>query len=249
MNGHSTHPLQESLHAVAPDESGARPDYRRGSRRQGSPESDASSRKVSRGSGKFTQGSRQKPLTLWGGPLCPVTARDRRRSSGSVSRQSRASQEPAFVLGARCNSSRPHGRGRDQDPRVVDERWRANGSRRVLWGRGRWQRPTGGGSGRARGEGRRDVGPALDQAKPRVPKRVGPAQGLEQRRVDLTRAVCSDGRPLAKTLDSVHVTANTPGTRCSAKHTHYRAADRLGPVMSLAGREEPARGRTERRED
>jgi hypothetical protein len=60
----------------------------------------------------------------------------------------------------------------------------------------------------------------LDEPEPRVPKRVGPGQGLEQRRVDLPRAVCSDSRLLTKTLDSVHVTANKPGTRCSAEHTH-----------------------------
>jgi hypothetical protein len=60
----------------------------------------------------------------------------------------------------------------------------------------------------------------LDEPEPRVPKRVGPVQGLEQRRVDLTRAVCSDSRLLTKTLDSVHVTAHKPGTRCSAEHTH-----------------------------
>ena len=60
----------------------------------------------------------------------------------------------------------------------------------------------------------------LDEPEPRVPKRVGPVQGLEQRRLDLARAVCSDSRLLTKTLDSVHVTANKPGTRCSAEHTH-----------------------------
>jgi hypothetical protein len=60
----------------------------------------------------------------------------------------------------------------------------------------------------------------LDEPEPRVPKRVGPVQDLEQRRVDLPRAVCSDSRLLTKTLDSVHVTANKPGTRCSAEHTH-----------------------------
>jgi hypothetical protein len=60
----------------------------------------------------------------------------------------------------------------------------------------------------------------LDKPEPRVPKRVGPVQGLEQRRVNLTRAVRSDSRLLTKTLDSVHVTANKPGTRCSAEHTH-----------------------------
>src|SRR5712691_5129961 len=60
----------------------------------------------------------------------------------------------------------------------------------------------------------------LDEPEPRVPKRVGPVQGLEQRRVDLPRVVCSDSRLLTKTLDSVHVTANKPGTRCSAEHTH-----------------------------
>jgi len=67
----------------------------------------------------------------------------------------------------------------------------------------------------------------LDEPEPRVPQRVGPVQGLEQRRVDLTSAVCSDSCLLAKTLDSVHVTANKPGTRCGAEHTHYRAADRF----------------------
>src|SRR5712691_7089878 len=60
----------------------------------------------------------------------------------------------------------------------------------------------------------------LDEPEPRVPQRVGPVQGLEQRRVDLPSAVCSDSRLLTKTLDSVHVTANKPGTRCSAEPTH-----------------------------
>jgi hypothetical protein len=60
----------------------------------------------------------------------------------------------------------------------------------------------------------------LDEPKPRVPKRVRPVQGLEQRRVGLPRAVCSDSCLLTKTLDSVHVTANKPGTRCSAEPTH-----------------------------
>jgi hypothetical protein len=45
----------------------------------------------------------------------------------------------------------------------------------------------------------------LDEPERGVPKRVGPVQGLEQRRVDLTRAICSDGRLLPKTLDSVQV--------------------------------------------
>src|SRR6266511_540889 len=39
----------------------------------------------------------------------------------------------------------------------------------------------------------------LDEPEPRVPERVSPVQGLEQRRVDLASAVCSDRRPLAKT--------------------------------------------------
>jgi len=63
----------------------------------------------------------------------------------------------------------------------------------------------------------------LDEPEPRVPKRVGPVQGLEQGRVDLTSAVCSESRLLTKTLDSVHVTANKPGTRRSAEHTHLSA--------------------------
>ena len=110
-----------------------------------------------------------------GRPSRPVTARDRGRVSGSVSRQSRASREPAFVLGARCNSSRPHGRGRDQHPRVEDDRWHTNASRRVLRHRGRWQMPTGGGNGRARGEGRRDVGPAARRAGTTCPKANEPS--------------------------------------------------------------------------
>jgi hypothetical protein len=79
----------------------------------------------------------------------------------------------------------------------------------------------------------------LDEPEPRVPKRVRPVQGLEQRRVDLTRAVCSDSRLLTKTLDSVHVTANKPGTRCSAERTHlsrrrsFWTRDEFG--RSLAG--------------
>src|SRR5712691_9913486 len=60
----------------------------------------------------------------------------------------------------------------------------------------------------------------LDEPEPRVPKRVGPVQGLEQRRVDLPRAVCSDRRLRTKALDRGHVTANKPGTRCSTEHTH-----------------------------
>jgi hypothetical protein len=59
----------------------------------------------------------------------------------------------------------------------------------------------------------------LDEPEPRVPKRVGPVQGLEQR-VNLTRAVCSDSRLLTKTLDSVHITANKPGTGCSTEPKH-----------------------------
>ena len=92
----------------------------------------------------------------------------------------------------------------------------------------------------------------LDEREPRVPKRVGLVEGLEQGRVDLPRAVCSDSRLLTKTLDRVHVTANKPGTRCSAEHTHLSRRRsfwaRPGPVMSVASREEPARGGTERRE-
>jgi hypothetical protein len=109
-------------------------------------------------------------LPMWGGSARPVTTRARRRSSGSVSRQSPASPEPAFVRAAWCNSSRPHGRGRDQDPRVEDDRWHTNASRRLRWHRGRWQMPTGGGNGRARGEGRRDVGPAARRAGTTCPK-------------------------------------------------------------------------------
>ncbi len=174
-----------------------------------------------------------------GGPSRPVTTRDRGRLSGSVSRQSRASREPAFVLGARCNSSRPHGRGRDQHPRVEDDRWHTNASRRVLRHRGRWQMPTGGGNGRARGEGRRDVGPAARRAGTTCPKRVGPAQSLEQRRVDLTSAVCSESRLLTKTLDSLHVTVNKPGTGCSSEHTHLSRRRSFGPVMGIRGEGPP----------
>ena len=65
---------------------------------------------------------RQDFRPLRGGPPRPVTTRARGRSSGSVSRRSRASRAPASVRGARCSSSRPRGRGRDQDPRVEDER-------------------------------------------------------------------------------------------------------------------------------
>ena len=60
----------------------------------------------------------------------------------------------------------------------------------------------------------------LDQPEPGVPQRVSPVQGLEQRRVDLASAVCPDCRLLPKTRDSVHVTANKPGTRCRPKLTH-----------------------------
>src|SRR5712691_11296118 len=73
----------------------------------------------------------------------------------------------------------------------------------------------------------------LDEPERRVPKRVGPVQGLEQRRVDLARAVCSDGRLLPKTLDSVHVTANKPGTRCSAEHTHLPRRQSFWTRMAL----------------
>jgi hypothetical protein len=58
----------------------------------------------------------------------------------------------------------------------------------------------------------------LDQAKPRVPKRVGPVQGLEQGRVDLTRAVGSDSRPLTKTLDKRPAGRHTPAN-CSGSVT------------------------------
>jgi hypothetical protein len=81
----------------------------------------------------------------------------------------------------------------------------------------------------------------LDQPEPRVPKRMSPVQGLEQRRVDLTRAVHSDRRLLTKTLDSAHVTANKPGTRCSAEHTHYLSRRRTfrSPRRSRARRSAP----------
>src|SRR5437867_11242026 len=49
---------------------------------------------VPRRSGKFTDGSGQNFLPCGGTPSRPLTTRDRGRSSGSVSRQSRASQEP-----------------------------------------------------------------------------------------------------------------------------------------------------------
>jgi len=115
---------------------------------------------------------------------------NRGRSSGSVAPRSRASREPAFVPGARCNSSRPHGRGRDQHPRVADDRWHTNASRRVLRHGGRWQLPTGGGNGRARREGGRDVGPAARRAGTTYPTasesssrpdRSGPAVSLAGR--------------------------------------------------------------------
>jgi hypothetical protein len=80
----------------------------------------------------------------------------------------------------------------------------------------------------------------LDKPEPRVPKRMSPAQGLEQRRVDLPRAVHSDSRPLAKTVDSVHVTANKPGTRCSAEHTHLSRRRTFSiPRRSRAARSAP----------
>jgi hypothetical protein len=60
----------------------------------------------------------------------------------------------------------------------------------------------------------------LDEPEPGVPQRVSPVQGLEQRRVHLTSAACPDCRLLPKTRDSVHVTANKPGTRCRPKLTH-----------------------------
>src|SRR6266511_769728 len=84
----------------------------------------------------------------------------------------------------------------------------------------------------------------LDEPEPRVPERVGPAQGLEERRVDLTRAVCSDNRLLTKTRDSVDVPANKPGTWCSPEDTHLSPRsllDRLWAMVSLAGRETLAR--------
>ena len=113
--------------------------------------------------GNRSRGSKSSPF---GGShaLVWLSRTNRGRSSGSVAPRSRASREPAFVPGARCNSSRPHGRGRDQHPRVADDRWHTNASRRVLRHGGRWQLPTGGGNGRARSEGRRDVGPAARRA-------------------------------------------------------------------------------------
>src|SRR5437899_11006620 len=59
----------------------------------------------------------------------------------------------------------------------------------------------------------------FDEPEPRVPKRVGPVQGLEQWRVDLTRAVCSDSRLLTKTPDTVHITPNKPGNTAGAEQT------------------------------
>jgi len=94
--------------------------------------------------GAEIRSDRQTFRLLWSGPSRPVTTRARGRSSGSVSRRSRASPGPGFVRAARCNSSRPHGHGRDEDPRVEDDRWHTNASRRVLRHRGRWQLPPGG---------------------------------------------------------------------------------------------------------
>jgi hypothetical protein len=183
--------------------------------------------------GAEIRSERQNLLPLWRGPSGPVTTRARGRSSGSASRQSRASREPAFVRGVRCNSSRPHGRGRDQDPRVEDDRWHTNASRRVL---------------RHRGDGRCQLVVAtvahvakavemsvlwLDEPEPRVPKRVGLVQGLEQRRVDLPRAVCSDSRLLTKTLVTRLLTEHTAccGARavrcgCHVNPIRQRAAHR-----------------------
>src|SRR5439155_4256566 len=41
----------------------------------------------------------------------------------------------------------------------------------------------------------------LDESEPRVPERMGPVQGLEERRVDLTSAVGFERRRLPKTHD------------------------------------------------
>ena len=111
-------------------------------------------------------------------PDGPLTTRARGRSGGSVSRRSQASREPAFVLGARCNSSRPPGRGHDQHPREEDDRWHTNASPLVLLRGSRWQLPTRGGSDRGRGEGHRDVGPAVRRAGTRYPTVREPSSGL-----------------------------------------------------------------------
>ena len=157
----------------------------------------------------------------------PLTTGDRGGSSGSGSPRSRVFREPAFVPGARCNSWRPHGRARDQDPRVADDRWHTNASRRVFRHRGRSQMPAGGGNGRARSVGRRDVGPAVRRAGTTCPTASEPSSGPRRAagRPHGRRLIRS--RLLPKTLDSLHVTAKEPGTGCSPEHTHHRAADRL----------------------
>jgi 4a-hydroxytetrahydrobiopterin dehydratase len=82
----------------------------------------------------------------------------------------------------------------------------------------------------------------LDEPEPRVPERVGPAQGLEQRRVHLASAVRSESRLLPKTLDSVDVTANEPGTRCGPEPTHLSRRRSLGhgSAVRVCQDEEPA---------
>src|SRR5947208_957181 len=59
----------------------------------------------------------------------------------------------------------------------------------------------------------------FDESEPRVPERVTPVEGLEERRVDLTSAVGFERRLLPKTLDGRHVTADKPRTGCGPEHT------------------------------
>jgi hypothetical protein len=73
----------------------------------------------------------------------------------------------------------------------------------------------------------------LDEPEPGVPQRVSPVQGLEQRRVHITSAVCSESRSLPKPLDSVHVTADKPGTGCSSELTHLSRRRSCGPAVAL----------------
>jgi hypothetical protein len=110
--------------------------------------------------------SRRSAYNSWSGTI-------ERKCLSTISSVSRT----AFVLGARCNSWRPHGRDRDQRPRVEDDRWHTNASRRVLRHRGRWQMSTGGGTGRARSEGRRGVDPAARRAGTRCPIASEPSSG------------------------------------------------------------------------
>ena len=62
---------------------------------------------------------------------------------------------------------------------------------------------------------------------------MSPVQGLEQRRVHITSAVCSESRSLPKTFDGRHVTADKPDTRCSSELTHLSRRRSVGPAVAL----------------